>query len=137
MSFKALYEKYKDLIPYGIFGVLTTLANIYVYKFCAHTLKLGTTASNALAWFVAVLFAYLTNRKWVFHSEAKGAKEIWREVLTFYAGRIATGLLDMANMWVFVDALHLNDMVIKWLSNIVVILLNYVLSKKVIFKHKD
>lgn len=136
MTFKELYAKYKDLVPYAIFGVLTTIANIVTYWVCAHPLGLNTTISNGAAWFISVLFAYLTNRKWVFHSEASTPKEIWREVLAFYAARIATGLLDMANMWIFVDFLHLPDMIIKVLSNVVVILLNYILSKKVIFKHK-
>lgn len=71
---KALYEKYKDLIPYVIFGVLTTIVNYVSYWLFAHPLGCGTVFSTAVAWVLSVLFAYVTNRRWVFHSEAKGRK---------------------------------------------------------------
>ena len=76
---KALYEKYKDLIPYVIFGVLTTIVNYVSYWLFAHPLGCGTVFSTAVAWVLSVLFAYVTNRRWVFHSEAKGAKAIGKE----------------------------------------------------------
>lgn len=70
MKLKALYQKYKDIIPYGIFGVLTTLVNVIVYWTSARLLGLGVMPSTVIAWILAVLFAYITNRKWVFHSTA-------------------------------------------------------------------
>ena len=90
----------------------------------------GTVA----AWALAVLFAYLTNRSMVFHSTAAGAQEIMKEIGSFFACRLGTGVVDWAIMFVFVTVLHFNDMIIKILANIIVIILNYVLSKFVIFK---
>ena len=136
MNLKELFSKYSHIIAYGVFGVLTTLANIVVYWIMAHVFHLGTMPSTLVAWVSAVLFAYVTNRKWVFHSEASGRKSILKELVSFFACRIATGVLDWVCMYVFVDVLHINDMFIKVSVNILVIILNYVASKLVIFKKK-
>lgn len=133
-KYKPLYEKHKDVIPYLIFGVLTTLVNIGAYWITAHPLKLSTTLSTCIAWVVSVIFAYVTNRIWVFHSTASGFLDIAKEVGAFFACRLATGLMDLFFMWFFVDVLHFNDLIIKVLSNIVVVVLNYVASKLMIFK---
>lgn len=132
----ALYRKYQDIILYGVFGVLTTLVNIAVYWLMAHPLHLPTMPSTIAAWAAAVLFAYITNRKWVFHSEAHTREEIIKEVSSFFTCRLATGVVDWFCMWLFVDVLQLNDVVIKAMANVVVIILNYIASKMVIFKHK-
>ena len=86
---KALYEKYKDLIPYVIFGVLTTIVNYVSYWLFAHPLGCGTVFSTAVAWALSVLFAYVTNRRWVFHSEARGVKAIGKEFAAFLGARSA------------------------------------------------
>lgn len=136
MKLKALYQKYKDIIPYGIFGVLTTLVNVIVYWASARLLGLGVMPSTVIAWILAVLFAYITNRKWVFHSTAVTAAEIRKEIISFFVCRLATGVLDWACMFIFVDLLRLYDVAIKVLANILVIILNYVASRLVIFKKK-
>ena len=136
MKLKALYQKYKDIIPYGIFGVLTTLVNVIVYWASARLLGLGVMSSTVIAWILAVLFAYITNRKWVFHSTAVTAAEIRKEIISFFVCRLATGVLDWACMFIFVDLLRLYDVAIKVLANILVIILNYVASRLVIFKKK-
>lgn len=137
MRIQDLWNRYKDVIPYGIFGVLTTVVNILTYVICSKYLGFTTVVSTVVAWVVAVLFAYVTNRKWVFHSKATGAKAIAVEVCSFFACRLLTGLLDVGFMKVFVDILHFNDVIIKALSNILVIILNYVASKLVIFKKRN
>jgi len=136
MKIKELLERYKDIILYGFFGVCTTLVNMAVYWLCARPLGLAVLPSTIVAWFMAVLFAYLTNRKWVFHSMASTRQELWKEFVSFYSCRIATGVVDWALMFVFVDLLHMNDMLIKIVANIVVIVLNYIASKLVIFRKK-
>lgn len=133
---KNLIEKYRDLIPYAVFGVLTTLVNIGVYWICAHPLSLPVMASTIIAWFLSVLFAYVTNRKWVFHSEARTLQAVRKEIISFFACRIGTELIDLFCMWMFVDQMHFNDMIIKVIANIIVILVNYVASKFVIFRHE-
>ena len=79
-----MFQKYWDVIAYLFFGVCTTLVNIIVYWLMAYPLKFPTIFSTVVAWVVSVLFAYVTNRKWVFHSSANGAKEIL--VLTLASG---------------------------------------------------
>ena len=134
MKMTDLFLKYKSVILYLIFGVLTTLINIVAYWFCAYIFSLSTIGSTVIAWVLAVLFAYITNRRVVFESQVTGVKGILGEVIAFFACRLATGLVDLLCMYVFVDVLGLNDIIIKIAANILVIMLNYVASKLVIFK---
>ena len=136
MSFEKLWKKYKDVIPYVIFGVLTTIVNIATYWLAAHFFSVEIMISAIVAWFTAVLFAYVTNRKWVFHSEANSIKEIYREILLFFSCRLGTGIADWLCMFVFVKIIGFDDVIIKSLANLLVIVLNYLASKFVIFKHK-
>lgn len=136
MNIKKFIIKYKDVIPYAVFGVFTTIVNIAVYWVMARFFTLGVMFSTILAWVAAVMFAYLTNRKWVFHSEAHTPQEVFREIVSFFACRIATGVVDWGCMFIFVDMLHFNDVIIKAAANILVIILNYIASKLVIFRHK-
>lgn len=131
---KRLIDKHKDIIAYAFFGICTTLVNIVAYWLCAHISQFGVIPSAIIAWIVAVLFAYVTNRKWVFYSEAVGVKSIVKEIASFFCCRATTGVLDWTIMYVFVERMHLNDVSIKFLANVVVIVLNYIASKFVIFK---
>lgn len=137
MKWKKLYEKYKDIILYGIFGGLTTLVNIVVYWLMAHPLALPTLPSTMIAWVAAVSFAYITNRKWVFHSQVHTREAIMKELAAFFVCRLATGVIDWACMYIFVDVLMWNDILVKIASNVLVIILNYVASKLLIFKKKS
>lgn len=132
-----LLKKYKDILLYGIFGVLTTVVNIVCYWIMAHLAQCSVMVSTFGAWVAAVAFAYLTNRKWVFHSEATTTSEIVKEIFSFFSCRIATGAVDWACMFIFVDILGMHDVLIKAGANILVIILNYVASKLVIFKKKN
>lgn len=123
--------KYKSLLFYAFFGVLTTVINVAAYALCAHSFRLSTIVSTILAWIVAVLFAYFTNRKYVFESKSN---KILKEIFSFIACRLLTGFLDLGIMYYFVDKLRYNDTLIKILSNIIVIVVNYVASKLIIFK---
>ena len=131
---KIIYEKHKDMVPYVIFGILTTVVNTIVYWLCAHIFRLSVVASSVTAWILAVLFAYLTNRKWVFHSKAATEKEVIREFVSFYLSRLLTGVIDMAGMHILVELMHFNDIIAKIGMNIVVIILNYIASKFLVFK---
>lgn len=135
MDTKSLYQKYKQLIPYTIFGVLTTVVNIVVYWLMAHPLGFSILASTVIAWIAGVIFAYLTNRKWVFHSDAHGTIQIIKECFYFIVCRLATGVVDWFLMWLFVEKFHFDDMLIKILSNVFVIIVNYVASKFLIFRN--
>ena len=133
MRISELFQRYKSQILYLFFGGCTTLVNVAVYGLCAHGADLSTTLSIVIAWAASVLFAYLTNRTWVFDSQVHTAGDILREMGSFFLSRLATGVLDWAIMYVCVDRLGLPDMPIKLLSNVVVVILNYVISKLIIF----
>lgn len=131
-----LYNKYRSLILYVFFGGCTTIINIAAYTLCARVFDLGTVPSNIVAWILAVSAAYITNKIWVFESKVWTAKAVIYEIMTFVACRIATGVMDLAIMYVSVDLLGCNDIIMKVISNALVIILNFVFSKLVIFKRK-
>ena len=133
---KALLEKYRGLILYVVFGVLTTAINIAVYALCYRVLRLPNVPSNVIAWILAVLFAFVTNKLYVFESKSLERGTVARELASFVGARLATGLLDLAVMFVGVDLLHGPDLVFKVGSNVLVIILNYVLSKLIVFRKK-
>ncbi len=132
---RALCKQYWEIISYLIFGVLTTIVNYVVYLIAAPFFSTATIPT-AIAWVFAVVFAYVTNRKYVFHSKASGAAAVTREMLSFFGARLLSGLLDVAFMWVFADKLGFNDKIMKLVSNVFVMIFNYVASKLVIFRKK-
>ena len=127
-------KNFKEIAAYLIFGVLTTIVNIVVYWLAAHPLGIGTVPSSVIAWIAAVLFAYVTNRIWVFHSETTGTSGIIREMAYFFSARLATGVIDWLFMYVTVDILGFNDVYMKVIANVIVVILNYVASKLLIFR---
>lgn len=133
MRISELLQRYKSQLLYLFFGGCTTLVNVAVYGLCTRMADLSTTVSVAIAWGVSVLFAYLTNRTWVFESRAHTAPDVLREAWSFFLCRLATFGLDLAVMYLCVDRLGLPDIPIKLLSNLLVIVLNYIASKLIIF----
>ncbi len=133
---KHLARQYREQILYLFFGGCTTLVNIVVYSLCTRLLGMDVVSASAVGWLLSVLFAYVTNRGMVFESRVSGAKGIALEMGKFVVGRVATGLMDIAIMYVSVDLLGANDMVMKILSNVLVIILNYVISKLMVFRKK-
>ena len=129
-----LIKKYRELILYGIFGVLTTIVNILVYYICSNLLHIHYLISTIIAWVISVLFAYTTNRKFVFESKNKN---IVKEIISFFSFRILSGIIDVAIMYIFVDIFKWDDLIVKILSNVVVIILNYIFSKLFIFKKES
>lgn len=132
-----LCKKYKSVILYLVFGVLTTVVNIVAYYLLDLNGLFNTVINTSIAWVVAVIFAYVTNKKWVFESRVKGFKDNFKEMMSFFGCRIATGLMDVGIMFVFVDLLGYDDMIIKIASNVLVVILNYVGSKLLVFRNKD
>ena len=129
-----LIQKYKSLISYGIFGVLTTVVNIMAYNLCYYKFEISNTFSNVIAWILAVSFAYFTNKIWVFESKSWRWRIIKKEIATFVSCRLATGILDLIIMYVCVDIMGMQAMIMKFASNVLVVILNYVFSKLIIFK---
>lgn len=134
---KELCIKYKEFLVYAFFGVCTTLINWGSYYLCYNIFHIPNVAATIIAWILAVIFAFITNKIWVFDSKSFKKSVVFRELLTFFVSRIATGVLDVAIMYFAVDAFAMNSTVWKLISNVLVIIINYVLSKLVIFKNKN
>lgn len=147
---KELIIKYKELITYVIFGGLTTVVNLVVFSLSG--LVLGAERyliSNVIAWVAAVIFAYITNKIWVFESKSWEPKVLLKEVPSFFAARVFSFLVEEAGLFLFVDLLGFNEyslniltfefsgeFIAKVILAVVVVILNYVFSKLFIFKKK-
>ena len=134
---KALIVKYQDMILYVFFGALATLVNTASYYLCYNVLGIPNVPSVLIAWLLAVIFAFFTNKLWVFKSKSFAPEILKHEIPTFFGARALTGLMDLGIMYLTVDVLHWNATLWKLISNILVIILNYVASKLVIFKKKN
>lgn len=121
----------KELVLYVVFGALTTLVNFVVYFLFARLLGVHYLISNIFAWFFAVLFAYVTNRIWVFESKNEN---ILKEISLFFSGRLFSGVIDTGLMYLFIDILTIGDFISKIIIQVIVVVLNYVISKLVVFK---
>ncbi len=128
-----LIKKNREVISYLIFGVLTTLVNYLCYYLAKDFFSLDYRLSNFIAWFFSVLFAFITNKHLVFLSESKGT-DLLKEAGKFYFYRILSLVIDMGAMIVLISGLHLNDFLAKTITQVLVIVLNYVFSKWFIFK---
>lgn len=130
---KQLFQKNKQILLYLFFGVCTTGINTVCYGILYEHWKVSNMVSTVLAWLAAVIFAFFTNRSYVFESGKTGRAEKIREFISFFGCRILTGVLDVMIMAFAVDYMHWNSLIWKLCSNILVIILNFVASKFVIF----
>ena len=134
---KGLLVKYKSVVLYLIFGVATTLVNIIAFWFLFNMLAMETVPSNVTAWIISCLFAYVTNRIWVFESKVRESSGIIKEVVSFFSCRLGTLLVETVFMYIFIDVLGFNALIIKFIANVIVVILNYVASKLIIFTKKN
>ena len=135
---KSLIKRFctKEFIFYLIFGVLTTIVSLSVYYFCVLTFLNPNNAfqlqiANILSWILAVAFAYVTNRKFVF--ESKDPNKL-KELIKFVTARLLTLFLDMLVMFILVTLLHFNDKISKLISQVIITISNYIFSKIFVFK---
>ena len=135
-NIKELYLKYKEVINYLVFGVLAMFVNGSYYVF-ARMLSIDEVISSGLSWFCSVLFAYITNKLFVFDSKTNTAKEFLKEIISFFLARILSGILcDVGTFALMVKVLNINDMIAKVVTQVMVVIVNYILSKFFIFKNK-
>ena len=133
---KQLVLKYKEPILYLFFGGLTTLVSIVSYALCERWLGMDPLVANVISWILAVSFAYVTNRTWVFNSRTKGFRPILREILSFFGGRLATLGLEELILWIGIKRMGMDSLLVKLITQVVVILSNYVISKVFVFRQK-
>jgi len=139
-----LWARHREVLSYLIFGVLTTAVNVGLFMLLTACTSLPTGTANAIALAASILFAYITNKLWVFESRLSGWAAIV-EFAKFIACRLATGVMDEIIVVLGVDRLgaalsladnHLWALAVKIFANILVIIANYVFSKLLIFRKK-
>ena len=131
-----MYKKYEEGINYLIFGFLAFVLNYVLYYLFSKVLSLHYLVATVLSWALTVVFAYWTNRTFVFKSKNKDVKALFEEFVSFIGARVATELLEVALMFLMVDCAHLNEFISKFVCQVLVIVANYFLSKLWIFKEK-
>ena len=130
----SLIAKYWDVLSYLFFGVLTTVVNYLIYLPVFNLCGLSAAASNILAWVGAVIFAFLTNKPFVFHSHDWSAQTVVPELTKFISCRLASGVLETLILLLAVDCLHWNGNIWKLVTQVMVVIVNYVGSKLLVFR---
>ena len=131
---RPFYQKYKEPLLYLFFGGLTFFLSIGLYWLFAHPLGIDPLIANLISWILCVAFAYVTNRTWVFTQKAHDRAGIVREALSFAAGRLATLGMEEVVLWLGITVLGVNDIAVKVVAQVLVIVGNYVISKWFVFK---
>lgn len=131
---RMLLAKYQDVISYIFFGVLTTVVNYLIYIPMYHILGISAAISNITAWAASVLFSFLTNKAFVFQSRDWSAGVVIPEFWKFVGTRVGSGMLDTAIIFVTVDLLAWNGIIMKLFNSFMVIVLNYISNKLIVFK---
>lgn len=131
---KQLLLQYRELIIYAVCGVLTTLVNYAIYFVCTKLFSIHYIVSNIIAWIFSVIFAYLVNKIYVFVSLDWSRRKLLKEIWQFVAARIFSGVAETLLLIIFVDMMHYRDSIIKIIAGILVIVMNYLFSKWIIFK---
>ena len=135
----ALYKKHQELVNYLVVGVIGTVVSIVIFT-ALMKMTNESVLSNVISWMVTVILMYMLNRYFVFLEHAKDKVAILKEMSTFVSARIATLLLETAIVWLGIDVMKLNAglkiIAVKTVGQIVVIVLNFVAAKLVIFKKK-
>lgn len=133
---RELFLRYYDLIMYLVFGVMTTAVNYLVYLPCFNMLGLSASVSNMISWVVSVAFAFLTNKPFVFRSHDWSAKVVWPELVKFVGCRVGSGVMETVILFLTVDTLRWNGNIWKLVTSVLVVVVNYVGSKLLVFRKK-
>ncbi len=135
-KFVEWYKEHKEGMRYLVFGGLTTLVNILTYGIAFYIIHIDNSISNIIAWVVSAIFAYITNKYCVFNSNINTAKGLIYEIISFFGCRLLTLGIDEAIMIITVDKFGLNALLMKIIVNIIIVILNFIFSKLIIFKKK-
>ena len=133
---KQLLRKYREPVTYLVFGVLTTAVNYLIYLPCYNLWGLNASVSNVIAWVAAVAFAFVTNKPFVFRSYDWSAQVVFPELTKFVATRIGSGALETVILFLTVDFAGMNGNAWKLLTSVLVVVLNYVGSKLLVFRKR-
>lgn len=129
-----LIKKYKALIIYGIFGVLTTIVDFGTYYVLSSVIGVEENLSNVLSQITAIIFAFITNKIFVFEDKKNKLRDVTVQFAKFFSMRLVSLLVNSGLFWIMVELLHVNDFLTKASVAVIVVILNYIFSKLFIFK---
>lgn len=132
MNKQRLYE----IFCYVFFGGVGTVINILIFYLLSQRLSIHFIIANIIAWMFSIVFAFVTNKVWVFKSKSWHFTIWFKECIQFFLARIGTCFFDMIYMFIAITIFHFEATISKIVANVIVVLLNYILSKIWIFKHK-
>lgn len=135
--FEGFYKKHKSVLLYLFFGALTTFVSILSFFLAGTVLKINVHIANTISWVLAVTFAFLTNRVWVFDGKCKTKRDFFIQARDFYGGRLATYFVEELILLVFVNLLSFNQDIVKIVAQFVILVLNYIVSKFFVFRKKE
>ncbi|MDD7114361.1 MAG: GtrA family protein [Lachnospiraceae bacterium] len=130
------YKKYKEILLYLFFGGLTSVVSIVSYAYCDVIMGMNPLIANVISWILAVTFAYITNKIWVFQVEIHGKKELLQQMVSFYTGRLLTLGIEEVILFIFITKCGFNSLVVKIVAQVVVVVSNYIISKCFVFRDK-
>ncbi len=131
---RPFYERHKEKLLYVFFGGLTTVVSLVSFWLVDRVMAQNEHVANLVSWILAVLFAFVTNRIWVFGARTEGLAAFVRQLLSFYGGRLATLGIEEALLLIFITWLQFDSMIVKIAAQIVVLILNYIVSKLLVFR---
>lgn len=134
--FQPFYQKHKEVLMYLFFGGLAFFLNIFLFMAIDRFLPIGELVNNMICWVVCVLFQYITNRTWVFDGRVNGVGEFLRQIGSFFGGRVFTLVVEELLLAIFITWLQFPTTPVKLAAQVVVIVLNYIISKLLVFRQK-
>ncbi|AYW50602.1 GtrA family protein [Tetragenococcus halophilus] len=130
-------KRLQEIITYLFFGVMTTVVNFVTFFLARNLFVWNLVISNTFSWVLSVLFAFATNKKWVFKSKTTSSRHFFSELSKFFFYRIVSFGIDMGCMLLFVDAIDMKEFWAKLITQIIIVIANYVFSKFFIFTQKN
>lgn len=132
--FEPLYARNKEILLYLFFGGITVVLSVSIYAIQTQCMKISALVANAIAWIICVIFQFFTNKIWVFQNATSSDKTCFRQMIEFTGGRVITLILEEIILAVFITWLSWNSLTVKLVAQIIVIVLNYIISKLVVFR---
>ena len=132
-----LYHQNKEIILYLVFGVMAFCLSVGLFALFHSVAGMNVLLANAVSWIITVLFAFFTNRTYVFRAGSGGLPVLFRQMLSFCSGRLFTLLVEEAILWIFISVLDFASIPVKIAAQVVVVVLNYVISKWIVFAKKE
>ena len=132
--FEGFYKQHKEILIYLFFGGMAFFLNIFLFAGIHYMSNINALANNIICWIICVLFQFFTNRTWVFKKSTKNNTELIKQINVFLGGRLFTLVLEEGILAVFITYLQMNIMGVKLTAQIIVILLNYIISKFLVLK---